>query len=129
MSSEREYRRLVVKMARSSLAREQRQRSLRESLDTLVLGLLSTSIGVIILIALFSGMVGSPAPDWDRAAVAIHTKYLIPTLACAAAAVVGESLGLAGTLLGRIRHGTTSPLSILGTIICLGQICQIYRLF
>ncbi len=126
MSSEREYRRLVVKMARSSLAREERKRSWRESLDTLILGSLSTSIGIILLIALFSGMAGGHPPRWDRAAVAIHTRYLIPTLACAAAAVVGESLGLAGTLLGRIRHGTTSPLSILGTIICLGQI---YLLF
>jgi hypothetical protein len=120
MPSDREYRRLSLKMGQSSLAREERKKtSFRESLDTLILGSLSTSIGVVVLIALLSGMVGRPVKGWNETPIAARTQYLIPTRDCGIAAVVGEILGLAGMLVAKIRRGAISPLSTLGTVISL----------
>jgi hypothetical protein len=119
MPSDREYRRLSLKMGQSSLAREERKKtSFRESLDTLILGSLSTAIGVVVLIALLSGMVGRPV-EGNETPIAAHTKYLIPTKDCGIAAVIGEFLGLAGMLVAKIRRGAISPLSTLGTVISL----------
>jgi hypothetical protein len=110
MESHQEYRHLLVKLSDSSVAREERRLTVRESLDTVILGTASTSLGVIVAIAVASGMGGYAASGYSD-----HTGVW-GTLA-----MIGEFLGLAGILLGRIRHGALAPLSILGTIICLSH--------
>jgi hypothetical protein len=106
-------------MGPSSLVPEEPTDRSRESLDTLMLGSLSTSIGIVVLFALLAGMVGRPVEGWNEAPIASGGRYYIPTPDCGIAAVVGEFLGLAGMALGQARRGATSKLSRLGTIICL----------
>jgi hypothetical protein len=91
----------------------------RESLDTLILGVLSASIGTVLLIALFSGVVRPPIPGRNERAISASALYYNPSKDCAILALIGEGLGLAGLLLARYRHGTISPLSALGTALCL----------
>jgi hypothetical protein len=98
----------------------------RDSLDTLLLGTLSTSIGVVLLIALASGVARRPIPGWSEPAISSSASYYIPSKDCGIGAVVGVFLGMAGILLARCRHGTNSPLSILGTVISLGHICLFF---
>ena len=122
MPSDREYRELSFKMGQASLKRPDGKKArIRESLDTLVLGSLSTSVGVVVMLGLISGMIGRPVEGWNQAQIASVGKYLVPTLDWGIAAIVGEVLGVAGMLVGYIRRGAISPLSVLGTIICLSQ--------
>jgi hypothetical protein len=121
MPSDSDYRQLSLKMGQTSPDRVEWKRIFRESLDTLILGSLSASIGVVVLIAILSGMVGRPVQGWNEPPIASGGKYLIPTIDCGIAAVVGEFLGLAGILVGQVRRGALSPLSMLGTIICLAH--------
>jgi hypothetical protein len=117
MPSDSDYRQLSLKMGQTSPDRVGWKKLFRESLDTLILGSLSTSIGVVVLIAILSGMVGRPVQGWTVAS----GKYLIPTIDCGIAAVVGEFLGVAGILVGQVRRGVISPLSTLGTVVCLAH--------
>ena len=94
----------------------------RDSLDTLLLGTLSTSIGVALLIALVAGVARRPIPGWNERAISFSASYDIPSKDCGIGAVVGVFLGMVGVLLARWRHGTSSPLSILGTVISLGHV-------
>jgi len=110
MSVHREYRHLLLRMGQSSLAREARKLVVRESLATFILGVLSVSLGVIVLIALGAGIGGRPAG-----------AYLDHTGAWGVTAVIGELLGLAGIVLAQKRHGAIAPLSILGTLLCLSH--------
>ena len=54
MPSDSEYRQLSLRMGRSGSIRVERKTRSRESLDTLILGSLSTAIGVVVMIALLS---------------------------------------------------------------------------
>jgi hypothetical protein len=121
MPSDSEYRQLSLKMGQTSPDRVEWKKLFRESLDTLILGSLSTSIGVVVLIAILSGMVGRPVQGWNEPPIIAGGKYLIPTIDCGIAAVVGEFLGVAGILVGQVRRGAISPLSTLGTVICLAH--------
>jgi hypothetical protein len=114
-----EYRQNVLRMQPPGDPEAGRRPRFRESLDTLLLGALSTSIGVVLLIALASGIARRPIPGWSERAISASASYYIPSKDCGIAAVVGVFLGMAGILLGRWRHGMTSPLSALGTIISL----------
>ena len=87
-------------------------------MDTLVLGALSTSIGVVLFIALAAAIARRPIPGWDERAIS-SAWYYVPSKDCAIAAAVGEALGLAGIGLARHRHGTRSLLSTLGTALAL----------
>jgi hypothetical protein len=121
MPSDGDYRQLWLKMTQPRPDRAEPKRRLRESLDSLILGSLSTSIGVVAMIALFSGMVGRPVQGWNEAPVGSVGRYLIPNATCGIAAVVGEFLGLGGMALAQVRRGAFSPLSTLGTVICLSH--------
>ena len=113
-----EYRQLVLNMRSPREPRAAHRPPVRESLDTLVLGSLSTSIGVVLLFALVAGIVQRPIPEWNEKAVST-VSYYIPSKVCAIVVIAGEGLGLAGVLLARYRHGTISPLSTLGTCMSL----------
>ena len=122
MPSNREDRPLLLEKTPPELAQSDRKHRYRESLDTLILGSLSTSIGVVVLIVLFSGIAGRLVAGWNQEALTDRPKYVVPNKVCGVAAIAGETLGLAGILLARKRHGTISPLSILGTLISIGHI-------
>jgi hypothetical protein len=122
MPSDSEYRQLSLRMGQSGSVRAERKNRFRESLDTLILGSLSTAIGVVVMIALLSGMVGHPVRGWNEAPIATPNIQLIPTKDCGIAVVVGYLLGLAGILVGKIRRGAISPLSTLGTVLTMGHI-------
>ncbi len=94
----------------------------QDSLNTLLLGTLSTSIGFVLLIALASGIARRPIPGWSEPAISFSASYYIPSKDCGIGSVVGVFLGMAGILLARWRHGTSSPLSILGTVLSLGHV-------
>jgi hypothetical protein len=97
----------------------------RESLDTLLLGALSTSIGVVLLIALAAVVAQRPIAGWNERAIS-PILYSVPSKDCAIMAVVGAYLGLAGILLAKHRHGTVSVLSIVGTVISLLYVCLFF---
>ena len=82
---------------------------------------LSTTLGVVLLVALVAGTVGHGTSGWIEQTIEGHAGYLIRTEVCGVTALIGEFLGLAGILLARGRHAAISPLSILGTIICLSR--------
>jgi hypothetical protein len=110
MSTHREYRHLLLRLGQSSLAREERRLAVRESLDTLVLGVLSTALGLLVLMIMGIGVGGVPARE-----------YLDHTGAWGVAAMLGEFLGLSGIVLAHKRNSAISPLSILGTVLCLSH--------
>jgi hypothetical protein len=121
-----EYRQLVVRLQPRGDPEAGRRPRLRESLDTLLLGALSTSIGVVLLIALASGVARRPIPGWNERAISSSASYYIPSKDCAIAAIVGEGLGVAGILLARYRHGTISLLSTVGTVMSLFHVCLFF---
>ena len=118
MLPDADYRRLVLNMRPTPDPEPGPRMPFRESLDTLLLGSLSTSIGFVLLIALASGIARRPIPEWNEKAIS-SASYYIPSRVCAIVAFVGECLGLAGILVARYRHGTISPLSTLGTCMSL----------
>ncbi len=85
------------------------------------MGALSTALGVVVLLALAGGLVGHANEGWIEQSMTRHAGSLIRTEVCGVTALIGEFLGLAGILLARSRHRAISPLSILGTIICLSH--------
>jgi hypothetical protein len=84
----------------------------------MILGGLSTAIGVVLLIALAWGVIGRPSPRWNERAINTSVIYYIPSKDCAILVPIGVILGLAGLVLAHYRHKTISPLSVLGTAIC-----------
>jgi hypothetical protein len=113
MENGHDYRQLVFKMAEASQPEKQSWTQFQETLDTTVLGTLSTSVGVVVLIIGVSGILG-----FHRAES--HNQMLGNTM-LGIAAIVGEMLGVAGLTIGRVRNGTISPLAALGTVTCLLQ--------
>jgi hypothetical protein len=112
-------RRLAPTMRPPDDPEADRRPRFRESLDTLLLGALSTSIGLVLLNALAAGIARRPIPGWNERAISPSAYYYVPSKDCAIAALVGEVLGLAGIFLATRRHGTTSLLSTLGTALSL----------
>jgi hypothetical protein len=110
MSPHREYRHLLLRLGQSSLAREERRLTIRESLDTVVLGALSTAVGILVLMVMRAGMRG-----------VLVRGYLEHTGAWGVAAMIGEFLGLTGLVLARRRNGAIAPLSLVGTVLCLSH--------
>lgn len=106
----------------SNRERTDRSRLFRESLDTLILGAIATSIGMVLWIVLFAAIVRRPVPGWNERAITGAAPYFIPSKDAAIGATAGEFIGLAGLLLGWRRRRAVSPLSALGTAACLGQI-------
>ncbi len=117
MLPDAEYRRLVPNLRPPGEPRPRRRPRSRESLDALILGTLSMSIGVVLMIALVAGVVRRPFRGWSELVIRSKVSYYIPSKDCALMALVGVYLGLAGILLVRRRHGTLSPLSVAGTSI------------
>jgi hypothetical protein len=78
----------------------------QESLDTLILGVLSTSLGVVLILA--------PFLDNMRAGVRID----LPLTTYLALVPIGTSLGVIGIVRARILKRFTSPLSTLGALLC-----------
>jgi hypothetical protein len=102
-----EYRQLTVRIAEGYRRQRGGPPSWRDSLGTLVLGTLSTSLGIASLAAL---AVRNPSFD------------LILT------ALVGQWLGIGGIFLAmRIGRGM-SPFSVLGTALCLVLLAPLYAL-
>jgi hypothetical protein len=119
MSSNRGSWQLPRTTGPASQFRADRRRLLRESLDTFVLGSLSTSVGVVVLIALISEIRGHHVGGWFEEPIRSQGGHVIPSLTCAIAAVAGECLGLAGILLARSRERAISPLATWGTTLCM----------
>jgi hypothetical protein len=119
-----EYRQLVLKIGPQRKIEARRKPRFRECLDTLALGALSTSIGVVLLIALAAAIARRPIPGWtEKAMVGSSASYYVPSKDCAIAAFVGEWLGLAGILLAKYHRRVASSLSTLGTAMYLLHIC------
>jgi hypothetical protein len=77
-----------------------------ESLDTLVLGTLSTSMGVVLILVSLRGAIGPGLPI----ELPLTTYFaLIP---------IGTSIGVIGIVRARVLNRFTSPLSTLGAILC-----------
>jgi uncharacterized Tic20 family protein len=117
-----DFRRNIVKMAEASQAEKNGLFRFRETLDTTILGTLSTSVGLVVLLIELLGILGFRRVEWHD----MVDDTAMPSFTFGIAAIIGEVLGLAGLALGRIRGGTISPLSLVGTIVCL---IQMYLLF
>ena len=113
-----EYRRFVLKAQPSRGSRDGRRPRLREFVDTMILGGLSTAIGVVLLTALAWSVIQRHFPGWNERAISTSAVYYIPSKDCAILVPIGVVLGLAGLVLAHYRHRTISPLSVLGTAIC-----------
>jgi hypothetical protein len=120
MLADVEYRKFVLKIGPQRKLQAGTKPRFRESLDTLALGALSTSIGVVLLIALAAAIARRPIPGWtERAMIGSSALYYVPSKDCAIAALVGECLGLSGILLAKYHRRVGSSLSTLGTAMCL----------
>ena len=78
----------------------------RESLDTLILGALSSSLGIVIVLATLSRM--------GRFSVSVD----LPQTTYLALVWIGTSLGVTGVIRARVMKRLTSPLSTLGAVLC-----------
>jgi hypothetical protein len=106
MLSANDYRHLVVRIGESSRRKRPRTpTSWRESLGTLMLGALSTSLGLAVL----AGLV-TRKPSFDL----FLTAY------------IGQWLGLAGLYLARRIGRGIAPLPLLGTALCLVILIPVY---
>ena len=96
MPSNSDYRQLMLKIAEASRREDGRKMSSRESLDTLILGALSTSLGIALVadmgMRLIGGMKLNLSPD----------TFIITTY-------TGGALGIAGILLARRGGGSRLP--------------------
>jgi hypothetical protein len=118
MEPGQDYRRIFYRLAEASQAQQKRWLKFRETWDTMILGTLSTSVGVVVLIFAFQGAFGIRSGEWHE----LWPGAPVPSPRLAIASVVGEVLGVAGLALGKIRGDVISPLSAVGTIVCLIQI-------
>jgi hypothetical protein len=78
----------------------------QESLDTLILGVLSTSLGIVLILV--------PLLDAMRSRIRID----LPLSTYLALVPIGTSLGVIGIVRARMLNRFTSPLSTLGALLC-----------
>lgn len=115
MQDRGDLRQFVFKVAAASRQDKKRWRRFRETLDTAILGTLSASLGVVVLVVGVLGMMGVAHIGWgEQLRGQPQLSPILPILVS-----IGEVLGLAGLAFGRIRRGTISPLCAAGTIVCL----------
>jgi hypothetical protein len=125
IESSQEYRQLVVKLLEAGQPKRTTKFPFRESVDTIILGLLSTGIGFFALFLVVWAMFGKHVEMFQTVKTASGdgsgvTKTIItPEPVLYFAVVAGYCLGLAGILAARRRRATISILSALGTAICL----------
>jgi hypothetical protein len=77
-----------------------------ESIDTLVLGTLSTSMGVVLILVSL------------RDAIGLDLPIELPLTTYFALIPIGTSIGVIGIVRARVLNRFTSPLSTLGAILC-----------
>ena len=107
MENDHDYRQFVFRMVEARQPEVESWIRFRETLDTTILGTLSASVGVVVLIIGVSGILRFRRADWQGMMLMLGI-----------AAIVGETLGVAGLTNGRVRNGAISPLSALGTVAC-----------
>jgi uncharacterized membrane protein len=78
----------------------------QESLDTLILGALSTSLGVVLILVPLLDTMGS------------GIRIDLPLSTYLALVPIGASLGVIGIVRARMMNRFTSPLSTLGALLC-----------
>jgi hypothetical protein len=125
MQQSQDYRRIFFRMAEASQPQKRVRLKFRETLDTMILGTLSTSVGVVVLVIGLVGAVGVRRMEWHD----LVEGTPVPAFSFGIASIVGEGLGLAGLALGRFRGGVISPLSAVGTLVCLCQMCLFFGQF
>jgi hypothetical protein len=108
MENSHDYRQLVFKMAEASQPEKKSGIQFRETLESTILRILSTSRGIVVLTMGVSGILGSRAAELGIAAI------------------IGEMQGAAGVTIGRARNGTISPLAALGTALNLILIMYLF---
>ncbi|MGO9469676.1 MAG: hypothetical protein ACLQVF_36700 [Isosphaeraceae bacterium] len=118
------FKQQLVRMA--GLARStSKRRSVSESAGTAVLGALSFSVGIFVLVIATSPLFGIRTfDDWHRNEWSHGADHRFPSEVVAMAAVVGEALGLAGLALGWLRNRTLSLVSLAGLLTCLIYMCM-----
>jgi hypothetical protein len=126
------YRELVMKLVSAKSEPAGSNVRVHESWETLVLGLVSTAIGVGVLIVALYGMrnirvegfnVEKPTARYNGNT---PIQFLAPSWQSALAAVAGECVGLIGIVVGRWRRSAISILCVLGTVICLLHMVLFY---
>lgn len=122
MLPEWDRRQLVLPPESSAQRVDERTPRLRETLVTLAFGSLATSIGVVLLVALFAGMLRRPLAGWNERAITGAAPYYVPSKDCAIAAIAGVFLGVAGCYIAWKRRARFSVLSISGLVLCLAHI-------
>jgi hypothetical protein len=78
----------------------------QESLDTLILGALSTSLGAVLILVPLLDAIGS------------SVRIDLPLSTYLALVPIGASLGVIGIVRARMMNRFTSPLSTLGALLC-----------
>jgi hypothetical protein len=78
----------------------------QESLDTLILGALSTSLGVVLILVPLLDIIGS------------SVRLELPLSTYLALVPIGTSIGIIGIVRARVMKRFTSPLSTLGVLLC-----------
>jgi hypothetical protein len=98
-------RQLILKIGDGRKPKSVRKLAWHESMGSLMLGALSTSLGCAVL-----GSVLTRSPSFDI----LVTAY------------VGQCLGMGGIYLSRRMNRGQAPLSILGTLLCLLPLAPFY---
>ena len=78
----------------------------QESLDTLIFGALSTSLGVVLILVPLLDALGS------------NVRIELPLSTYLALVPIGTSIGVCGIVRARAMNRFTSPLSTLGVLLC-----------
>ncbi len=120
-----EFRQFVFKVADASRPDRKRWQRFRETLDTTILGTLSSSLGVVILVIGLLGLLGMGRPGWHEQVRGWH----MPSTNFGIVAIIGETLGVAGLALGQMRGGIIPPLCAMGTIVCLVAMYLVFGQF
>ena len=115
MENDHDYRQFVFRMVEARQPEEKPWLQFRETLDTAILGTLSASVDVVVLIIGVSEMLKFSLAEWQGMMLMLGI-----------AAIVGELLGVAGLTIGRVKNGAISPLAAIGTVACF---IQMYLLF
>jgi len=114
-----DYRELLLKLCGENRHKKVTASRFRESIETTVLGVLSTFIGLVVLALILPGSVRVPVLGPIQSPLANQSLDSIPRAVCALTAIVGECLGIAGIILARSRGRLLSPLCLLGIVLCL----------